>query len=158
MPVNEMKLYVPEILKEIKDKIKKPAKKKILEKYRNDKTLKWILWGTFHPSCEWYFHVDLPEYTPDDAPYGHTVSNLNLELKRLSIFRKGDPLGEKMTREKKTSVLIQILESIHPEEAKVIRMMFRKIMKVGIDLKMLQEVWPEEFKEEKPEIKEEKNE
>ena len=62
---------------------------------------------------------DLPEgdppYKPDDAPIGMSPANLRMEMKRLYIFKREDlkPL-------RREQLFINLLESVHPDEAKLL--------------------------------------
>ena len=107
-------------------------------------TLVKILELTFHPQIEWNVK-ELPENykIPTDMLPGITYDNLNSQLRRLYMFRKGDPTSEKLTDERSNTLLLQILESIEPREAEVILGIFQKDLGVkGLDYKFVKEAFP----------------
>ena len=106
-------------------------------------TLVKILELTFHPEIEWIVK-ELPENykIPTDMLPGITYDNLNSQLRRLYMFRKGDPTAEKLTTERSNTLLLQILESIEPREAEVILGIFQKDLGVkGLDYKFVKEAF-----------------
>jgi hypothetical protein len=82
-------------------------------------TLTKVLELTFHPQIEWKIK-ELPDNykIPTDMLPGLTYDSLNAQLRRLYMFRKGDPTTESLTDRRSEELILQILESIEPREAR----------------------------------------
>lgn len=107
-------------------------------------TLTKVLELTYHPQIEWKVK-ELPESykIPTDMLPGLTYDSLNAQLRRLYMFRKGDPTAETLTDRRREELLLQILESIEPREAEVILGIFQKDLGVkGLDYKFVKEAFP----------------
>ena len=108
-------------------------------------TLTNVLKLTFHPAFQWNVK-ELPENykIPTDVLPGLTYDSLNAQLRRLYMFRKGDPTAESLTEKRRQELLLQILESIEPREAEVILGIFQKDLGVkGLDYKFVKEAFPD---------------
>ena len=110
---------VPLLFSELATKINnakdKPRKLKVLQD--NDSVaLRQVLKGAFDPKIEW----DLPEgdvpYTLNDAPIGTEHTVLSQEAKRLYLFTRGG--DNSLTRNKRETLFIQMLEGLSGEESK----------------------------------------
>lgn len=107
-------------------------------------TLVKILELCFHPQYQWLIK-ELPENykVPTDVLPGITFDNLNSQLRRLYLFRVGDPTAEALTETRRNQILIQMLESIEPREAEIIVGIFNKDFGVkGLDYKFVKEAFP----------------
>lgn len=107
-------------------------------------TLVDVLTMTFHPDYKWKVK-ELPEnYTiPDDVLPGLTYDSLASQLRRMYIFREGDPTAEKLDEKRRTDLLFQILNSLEPREAEIIMGIFQKDQGVkGLDYKFVKEAFP----------------
>lgn len=107
-------------------------------------TLVKVLELTFHPQIEWNVK-ELPDNykIPTDMLPGLTYDSLNAQLRRLYMFRVGDPTAESLTPRRREELLLQILESIEPREAEVILGIFQKDLGVkGLDYKFVKEAFP----------------
>lgn len=108
------------------------------------KVLVDVLQLTYHPGFEWKIK-ELPEdyKIPTDMLPGITHDTLNAQLRRLYMFRVGDPTAEQLTDKRRNELLVQILESIEPREAEVILGIFQKDLGVkGLDYKFVKEAFP----------------
>ena len=109
------------------------------------KVLVDVLQLTYHPGFEWKIK-ELPEdyKIPTDMLPGITHDTLNAQLRRLYMFRVGDPTAEQLTDKRRNELLVQILESIEPREAEVILGIFQKDLGVkGLDYKFVKEAFPQ---------------
>lgn len=109
------------------------------------KTLVDVLQLTYHPEFQWMVK-ELPENykIPTDMLPGITHDTLNAQLRRLYMFRVGDPTAKALTEKRRQELLIQILESLEPREAEVILGIFQKDLGVkGLDYKFVKEAFPE---------------
>lgn len=121
----------------------KKEKMSVIEKNLN-KTLVQVLELTYHPSFEWLV-TEMPDNykTPTDMLPGLSPQTLSTQLRKLYLFRKGDPKAESLTPQKRKELLLQLLESIEPREAEVIIGIFNKDLGVkGLDYKFVKEAFP----------------
>lgn len=108
-------------------------------------TLFYVLQMTYHPAFEWKVK-ELPDNyrIPNDVLPGITFDSLHHQLKKLYMFRAGDPIAEKLTNKKQQELLFQILNSLEPREAEIIMGIFRKDQGVkGLDYKFVKEAFPQ---------------
>lgn len=85
--------------------------------------LKDIIRGTMDSTVQWNLPGGAPPYTPNE-PHS-TPSNLLKQNKQFRYFVKGGP-GDTMTKVKREKLFIQLLESIDPEDAKLVIKMINK--------------------------------
>jgi hypothetical protein len=107
-------------------------------------TLVSILELTFHPQIEWKVK-ELPENyrIPTDTLPGITYDNLNSQLRKLYMFRLGNPTAEKLTDRKREELLLSMLSSIEPRETEILLGIFQKDLGVkGLDYKFVKEAFP----------------
>lgn len=135
-----MTMTIPEVLKRIMQEAR--SKEDIVRMLRENSShsLRQILYYAFLDKSKWY-RKDLPQYTPDTAPDGLTMTNLFQESKRLYIFKE----IYKLSPERKDQLLIQILESVHPSEASVIKEIFDGTFgrAYSLDKKIVLEAFPD---------------
>lgn len=132
-----------EVFDEFEEAKTKQERMKVIEKNLS-KALVDVLQVTYHPNFEWYIK-EMPENykVPTDVLPGISPSQLSVELRKLYLFRKGDPTADKLTQEKRTELLLQILEAIEPREAEVLIGIFQKDQNVkGLNYKFVKEAFP----------------
>lgn len=134
---------ITEILSQIHSTDSKNQKKQILLS-NNTPYLQTFLKLAFDPSIQ--FHLsDFPkQYQPstDTAP-GISYSDIPSELKRVYLFQVGNPTADSLSPEKRSLLLLQLLESFHPDEAKTFINMLNKNLKVkGLTDNLIKEVFP----------------
>jgi len=122
-------LTIPEVLKKVSQNSHSREDTIRLLRENATHTLKQLLYYAFFDSAKWYLS-DLPPYTPDQAPEGLTVSSMFQEAKRMYIFKE----SYNLPKDRKDILLIQILESIHPDEAKMIQELFAGTFQHGYRL------------------------
>lgn len=96
-------------------------------KYALDSNVKWLL----------------PEGEPPfkEAESINTNNRLQAEIKRFYLFVEGG--NTNLTKLKRESLFIQLLESVHPEDAKIVlRMKDKKDPYEGIDRSLILEAFP----------------
>ena len=107
------------------------------------KTLVEVLELTFHPQIDWLVKEMPDNYRIPDTKPGISTCQLSTEIRKLYLFRKGDPTAEGLSPRKQNELLIQLLESIEPREAEVIIGIFKKDQGVkGLDYKFVKEAFP----------------
>lgn len=86
-----------------------------IEKYKTNGALKLLFEYAFDPEKKFELPAGDPPFKPDAAPIGMSPGNLHMEMRKLYIFCRKDlvPL-------RRETLFIQLLENIHPEEAKVV--------------------------------------
>ena len=138
-----MTVYISELLKGISKAKTRKEKKTLLEQYKTNNIFKFVLQGTFDPSIEWNVPKKLPPYKKDDAPIGLSETSLFTVMPKCSIFVKGHPKSDGLKEKRIKELLIQILESMHPDESEIFTQMLKKKLKVkGLTAKLVLEVFP----------------
>lgn len=102
--------YLTEILDEVN---KDPS---LLAKYRDYVPLKFIFQHAFIPEQKFDLPAGDPPFKPDPAPIGMSPANLIMETKKLYVFTK----AKELNRVRKEQLFIQLLENVHPSEAKLL--------------------------------------
>ena len=105
-----MTKYIPEILEEVN------ADPKSLEKYKGNAALRLLFEYAFLSEKKFDLPEGEPPFKADTAPIGMTPGNLFQEMKRLYVFTPERALS----KVRKEQLFIQLLENIHPSEAKII--------------------------------------
>lgn len=104
--------------------------------------LKNILQGVYHPDVQ--FNIDVPEYNKIDVPPGMSYEHMTSALHRVYLFQKGNPKAPAaLTEKRRTELLIQLLESLEPNEAEVFASMLRKDLKIPyLTINLINEAFP----------------
>jgi hypothetical protein len=134
-----------EILKALTEAENHTSRVKILQDNESF-TLKTILQGNFDDNVV----LDLPEGAPpfrrDPAPAGLQMSRIDNSIKNLGYFVKGSSLPPI----RKEMLFVQLLESIHPEDADIIiAMKDKKLTKLCpvLSLALVRKAFPDLIKE-----------
>ena len=142
-----MTVYISELLKGIAKAKTKKEKKALLEKYKTNSILRFVLQGTFDPAIEWNVPKKMPSYKKDDAPIGLSETSLFTVMPKCSLFVKDHPRNKGLTEKRIIELLIQILESMHPDESEVfVQMLKKKIKCKGLTAKLVLEVFPDLYR------------
>ena len=140
MAMNIEKMTLPELLTHIGDL---PAAKKAsaLKQIANlTPELKTVLQYTFHKNIVFELPAGVPPYKPMETPGNWGHNRLPKELRKFQYFLKGSTLNSI----KRESIFIEVLESVSPEEAKLVLMMKeKKLTYKGINRKLIEEALPE---------------
>ena len=110
-------LLISEILTKVNNAKDKPKKVEVLKTY-DSQPLRQVLKGAFDPSIIWDLPDGTPAYKENDAPAGTEHTLLSNEAKRLWHFVRGG--DERLSKTKKETMFIQILEGLHADEAKLL--------------------------------------
>lgn len=106
---------VSEILNKV-SKLKK-EQEKIDELRRNQcPALLTVLQGAFDDRIKWQLPEGVPPYRPNPAPETHNV--LHSEIRKMYLFVEGGNPNLKQVR--REALFIEMLESVHHEDAKII--------------------------------------
>lgn len=133
-----MKKYVYEVLSEVASKKKKEEKVNIL-KNNASWALKDIIRGSMDSKVIWNLPEGAPPYT-ESEPHNHPTDLLR-EYKQFAWFVKGGK-GDKLPAFKRERIFIGLLESIHPQDAKVIIDMINKEAPKGVTRNIVEEAFP----------------
>lgn len=107
----QKKETIPELLQRIND----GDTLELLKQYTNNESIKYIFGYGFIPKGRWLLPDGTPPYKEDAAPEGMTPGNLWIESKKFQYFV--NPEVKVVRREQ---LFIQLLEVIHPTEAKLV--------------------------------------
>jgi len=107
------------------------------------KTLVQVLELAFHPQYQW-LQTEMPiGYQIKDVPAGMGYAQLSTEIRKMYMFRRGDPTAEKLTPKKREQLLVEFLQNLEPREAEVVIGIFNKDLGVkGLDYKFVKEAFP----------------
>lgn len=122
----------------------KKEKMAVIEKNLS-KTLVDVLQLTYHPDIQWLITEMPTEYKiPTDSLPGLSRTQLSVEMRRLYLFRKGEPAAEQLTPKKRTQLLLLMLECLEPREAEVVIGILQKDQGVkGLNYKFVKEAFPD---------------
>ena len=126
----------------LEDQVKASTKEDRVEILKKNESwpLKDIIRGTMDSTIVWNLPVGAPPYTPNKN--GSEPSNLHRQHKKFVNFIKGGP-GDNMPPIRRENLFVEILESIHPEDAKhVINMVNQKRAVKGLTRKVVYEAFP----------------
>lgn len=142
-----MTVYISELLKGISKAKTRKEKKVLLEQYKTNNIFKFVLQGTFDPAIVWNVPKKIPTYKKDDAPIGLSEISLFTVMPKCSMFVKGHPKAVNLKEKRIKELLIQMLESMHPDESLIFEQMLKKKLKVkGLTEKLVLEVFPELYR------------
>lgn len=128
-----------ELIEEVAKASKKADKLKLLKTMNEEHALKDILKGTYDDRIKWLIPKGSAPYTP--ASEESAPSNLRKRYKEFAYFAMGGP-GTKMPAVKREKMFLSLIESIHPNDAKLVVDMINKKNIKGITKKLVQEAFP----------------
>ena len=129
---------VYEVIRRTKNKRNKKDKANEL-KENESWALKDILRGAYDSTVKFSFPEGDPPFTPNQEH--NAPSNLLKEHKRFIYFVTGGP-GDDMPPYKRERILFEILEGVHPEDAKLVVKMINKKTLEGISRPVIEEAFP----------------
>jgi hypothetical protein len=137
-----MKKNVYEILDEFKLATTELERGQCLAR-NNSQTLQNVLKLTFDPKFEFLVKEMPSNYkTPDTLP-GMSMSSLDLEIRRLYLFRKGDATAEKLTEKRRNDLFVRLVETLEPRESDVVLGIMNKDLKIEhLNKKLIDKVFP----------------
>jgi hypothetical protein len=136
-----MKLLVSEVLEKL-DSLKTKEEKIDWLRTNHSPALIEVLKYIYNPSYKLFTTVIPSNYKPDMSPVGLSWSTLYNEHRKLYIFLE----STKITPKRKTELLLQMLESIHPTESQLLcDIIAKKAKYAGVNLKFLGECFPGAF-------------
>jgi hypothetical protein len=139
--MNFNRMY-PEIFIEFQKAPTRKEKIDVLRRYDSGR-LREFLFLMFSPDVE--FDVEIPKtYKVNPEPEGMTMSTLHLEVTRLYRFIKGHPKKSAgLVGEKQKNLLINVLESIHKDEAELLIQVMKREAKIPyLTAQIVKEAFP----------------
>ena len=134
--------FVHEILELVDSQRTKAKKIEILREY-NDLALKAILIWNFDPTAISVLPEGPVPYKENEVPIGTDHTSLRREWKNLYHFVKGG--NDRLSAIRRETMFVQMLEGLHPEEAKIICLVKDKDLesKYKITYDMVQQAYPD---------------
>ena len=109
--------FQTEILDLVSSQRTKKQKIEVLQEYRNDALVSLLIWN-FDDTCFSALPAGGVPYKPNEAPAGTEHTSLRQEVRHFYNFvQGGNPSLSKTRRE---AIFIQILETLHPDEAQLL--------------------------------------
>ena len=109
--------FVHEILEYVGKQKSKIAKVEALKEYRNEALVSILIWNFDETVVSMIPEGDVP-FTPNDSPEGTDHTSLRREQRNLYHFVKGG--NDTLNGIRRESMFIQMLEGLHPNEARVV--------------------------------------
>lgn len=136
-----MKQGLAEVLQEVSSKETKKERIELLKQHTNNRPLQIVLIYALNPHIEWLLPPGEPPYKPADKGEDLQGSLIG-QVRKLSIFiRRGG--YDHMKDERRQQLFIQFLESLDPDDAKLIAAAKdKKVPYKGITKDTLEKAWP----------------
>ena len=134
--------FMNEILDLVHEQETDEDKVKILQQYAND-ALKTLLIWNFDESIISLLPTGEVPYQPNESPLGVDHSSLRRDYKNLYNFVKGG--NDSLSKIRRETIFIQILESLHPNEAEVLILVKDKNLedKYDISFDVVKQAYPD---------------
>lgn len=135
--------YIPEIIDKVVQA--KTDKDKVAVLLANDsKALRAVLHFALHPKYTKAFDR-IPEYEPDDAPFGFTMSSLYLVYTKLPYLFKENQMYIPAERIRNKQ-LMNMMQSVHFTESALLEKVLTRTF-TDISLEVAQKAFPQQFKD-----------
>ena len=129
---------VSEILDKV-SKLKKESDKIEVLKMSQCPALLTVLQGAFDSRIKWLLPEGVPPYRPNPAPETHNV--LHSEIRKMYLFVDGG--NPNLKQIKREALFIEMLESVHHEDAKVLlNIKEKKTPAKGLTKEMVNKAFP----------------
>ena len=109
--------FVHEILEEVSKQRTAVKKVEVLQKYRNEGLVSVLIWNFDESVLSMLPDGEVP-YNKNEVPVGTDHTSLRKEWRNLYHFIKGG--NDKLSKTRRESMFIQMLEGLHPSEAEII--------------------------------------
>ena len=109
--------FVHEILAEVSKQRTAAKKVEILQKYRNDGLTSILIWNFDETVVSMLPDGEVP-FNKNEVPIGTDHTSLRKEWRNLYHFVKGG--NDSLSKTRRESMFIQMLEGLHPDEAEII--------------------------------------
>jgi len=141
MAITMKKLEVFEILSKVSSAKTRKDKIKVLQE-NNIVPVRDILQGTFDPKIQWNLPAGSVPYTPNKEE--SVPSTLLKQHRKLKYFVKGLRESETLNALRREKMFIELCESVHPEDAKLlVSMINKKPLVKGLTENLIKEALPD---------------
>ena len=134
--------FMNEILDLVHEQESEEDKIKILKQYETDALKSILIWNYDETVVSLLPEGDVP-YRPNENPLGTNHSSLRRDFKNLYNFVKGG--NDSLSKIRRETIFIQILESLHPLEADILVLVKDKRLedKYDITFDVVQKAYPD---------------
>lgn len=134
--------FQSEILDLVSKARTRQKKIELLREYRNDALVSLLIWN-FDDSVISMLPEGPVPYKPNEAPKGTEHTSLRSEQRSFYNFVKGG--NDKLSKTRRETIFIQMLEGLHPEEADLLVLVKDKqlINKYNINRGHIEEAYPD---------------
>jgi hypothetical protein len=134
--------FMNEILDFVSEKETDEDKIKALKEYENDALKALFIWNFDSTVISVLPQGEVP-FRPNENPLGTDHSSLRREFKHLYNFVKGG--NDTLSTVRRETIFIQILESLHPNEAEVLCLVKDKDLtsKYDIPFELIEQAYPD---------------
>ena len=134
--------FVHEILEYVGKQKSKVAKVQALKEYRNDALVSILIWNFDETVVSMMPEGEVP-FTPNESPLGTDHTSLRREAKNLYHFVKGG--NDSLNGIRRETMFIQMLEGLHPDEARIIILVKDKRLsdEYAITYEQVKEAYPD---------------
>lgn len=140
MAIDINKMTLPELLQHVAELPAAKRASSLKQIAHLTPELKTVLRYTFHKNVIFELPAGVPPYKPMETPANWGHNRLPKELRKFQYFITGNTLNPI----KRESIFIEVLETVSPEEAKLVLMMKdKKLTYKGITRKLIEEALPE---------------
>ena len=131
-----------EILDLVSEQETDEDKVKILQEYQNEALKALLIWNFDDTVISVLPQGEVP-YRPNENPLGTDHSSLRREWKHLYNFVKGG--NDTLSTIRRETIFIQILESLHPNEAQILCLVKDKNLtsKYDVPFEVVEEAYPD---------------
>jgi len=139
LPPNPFQSEILDLVSKARTRAKKIE---LLKEYRNDALVSLLIWN-FDDSVVSMLPEGTVPYKPNEAPKGTEHTSLRSEQRSFYNFVKGG--NDKLSKTRRETIFIQMLEGLHPEEAKIICLVKDKNLesKFKITYDIVQQAYPD---------------
>ena len=134
--------FMNEILDLVHEQETDEDKVKVLQQYANDALKTLLIWNYDESIISLLPSGEVP-YQPNESPLGVDHSSLRRDYKNFYNFVKGG--NDSLSKIRRETIFIQILESLHPNEAEVLILVKDKNLedKYDISFDIVQKAYPD---------------
>ena len=131
-----------EILQAVSSAKTKKHKIEILQEYRSPALVSLFIWN-YDDTVKSAIPQGIVPYTPNDAPTPEAQSKLASQYRTLYNYVRGG--NDSLRQVKRESLFIELLESLHPDEAELICLVKDKTMnkKYRVTHNVIKEAYPD---------------
>jgi len=134
--------FVHEVLEQISKQRTKAKKVELLKEYRSDALVSLLIWNFDDTVISMLPDGEVP-YERSEVPLGTDHTSLRKEYRNLYHFVKGG--NDKLSKTRRESMFIQMLEGLHPTEADILCLVKDKQLQsvYKINRALIEEAYPD---------------